>query len=81
MGLGATAGAARAAAAVYGVGVVENKPGVGPTGQPLIRGFPGVPSLTSGFGSAEFWTWVIFVAALSYMLGVHWLFGRVRAAI
>lgn len=78
MSMGASAGGARAAASVYGYGVVENTHGAGYQAGQMIRPFPGTQF---HMGSAEFWFWVILGGAMVYMLGVHWTLGSVRSVL
>jgi len=77
MGMGASAGSARLAASVYGSARMQT-PGTQPVPGQMIRAFPGT---SIPIGSAEFWVYAIFVGALAYMLGVHWLLGSARRVI
>jgi hypothetical protein len=63
---------------VAGVGVLAKEPGVGYTNASMVRAFPGTQIQV---GSSEFWIWAIFLGAVAYMLGVHWLLGSARHVV
>jgi hypothetical protein len=81
-GLGASTGAARTAAGMYGsisgIGVLSKEPGTGYTNQWMVRAFPGTQV---AIGSPEFFIWAIFGLSFAYLLGVHWLLGSARHVV
>lgn len=74
-GMGVSARPSPGAGVTVGA-VVDAKVGTGPTGQNILRGFPGISGANSNFV-----VWLIFGSALVYMLGVHWTLGLARRVV